>query len=394
MEDKYFIEIGCQQRNHHEARVCGDVFLSHRIREEGRTIVVLSDGLGHGIKANLLATLTSTLAVNLTEEHKSIDRIAEIIMDTLPVDQEKQLNFATFTILDIEQDGTVSVLEYENPQTLFMKGNRIYEPGWNCLILSSEKNRGKEILNTSIHAMKEDRIVFFSDGVVQSGLGSEKFPMGWGEENVKHFILEKINDENDISALKLASLVVNKANQNDNFFPKDDTSCIVIYFREPRKLMICTGPPQDHENDSVVASILQEFKGKKIICGATTGGMIAREWGTEIVDDVIMHDPELPPVSHMKGVELITEGILTLSKVSELLKIYNQNYNLGNGPADQIIRLIMESDEIDFLVGTSINIAHQDPSLPVELELRRTVVHRIVRLLEQRFLKETKMVFY
>lgn len=356
--------------------------------------MVLSDGIGHGIKANLLATLTSTLAVNFTQEHKSIDRIAEIIMDTLPVDSEKQLNYSTFTIIDVDQDGDVSILEYENPKTLLLRGFRIHEPGWNCIVLDSEKNNGKEVLTAHFKAAKEDRIVFFSDGVVQSGLGSDRYPVGWGEENVSNFVLEMVKDEHDISAVKLASMVINKANQNDDFNPKDDISCAVIYFREPRKLMICTGPPQDQGKDSDFASILQKFTGKKIICGATTSNMISREWGTEIIDETVMFDPELPPVSHMKGVDLITEGILTLSKVSELLKKFNQNYKLGKGPADEIVRVILECDEINFLVGTSINIAHQDPTLPVELELRRTVVHRIVRVLDEKFLKEARMTFY
>jgi hypothetical protein len=394
VEDKFYIEINCQQRNHGEERVCGDVFLSRRIREEGRTVVVLSDGIGHGIKANLLATLTTTLAVNFTVEHKSIDRIAEIIMDTLPVDMEKQLNFSTFTIIDIDQDGNISVLEYENPKTLFLRGTRIFEPGWNCIMLNSEKNSSKEVLSTNFKAAKEDRIVFFTDGVMQSGLGSDSFPLGWGEANVLNLLLDKVKDEYDISAAKLAAAVINKANQNDDFDPKDDISCVVIYFREPRKLMICTGPPQEPANDKVFAGLLKQFEGKKIICGASTGNMIAREWDEEIIDETVMPDPDLPPVSHMKGVDLMTEGILTLSKVNEMLRNFNQNYKFGKGPADEIVKAILDSDEIHFLVGTSINIAHQDHTLPVELELRRTVVHRITSVLEEKFLKEVRTTFY
>ena len=158
--------------------------------------------------------------------------------------------------------------------------------------------------------------------------------------------------------------------------------------------MICTGPPQQPENDAVFCDIFSQFQGKKIICGATTADMVAREWGEEIHDTNVQMDPELPPVSHMKGVELITEGILTLSKTSELLKKYNNNYKLGKGPADEIVRFLLDCDEIHFLVGTNINIAHQDPTLPIELELRRTVVHRIARTLEEKFLKEVTMKFY
>ena len=393
MDEKFFIEVTCQQKSHGDARVSGDVFISKRIKEEGRIIVVLSDGMGHGIKANLLGTLTATLAVSFTQEHKEVQKIAEIIMNTLPVDSVKQMNYSTFTIVEIDVDGEVRILEYENPKTLVLRGARLHEPVWNVIVTEGERHSGKEILTTSFRPQKEDRLVFCSDGVVQSGLGSERYPMGFGEESLQLLVLDAIQEEHNISAVKLASKVLDKANLNDNYHPKDDISCAVIYFREPRKLMICTGPPQDPADDKMIAAVLGQFEGKKIICGATTGDMIAREWGSKIADTNLMLDPELPPVSHMPGVDLITEGILTLSKVSEVLKNYNQNYKFGKGPADEIVRMILECDEIHFLVGTSINVAHQDPTLPIELELRRTVVHRITRTLEEKFLKQVTMKF-
>ncbi len=394
MDEKFYIEVNCQQKCHGEARVCGDVFISRRIKEEGRIIVVLSDGMGHGIKANMLGTLTATLAVNFTQEHKSVQKITEIIMKTLPVDSMKKMNYSTFTIVEIDVDGEVRILEYENPKTLILRGSKLYEPDWNCVVLEGEKNVGREVLTTTFKPQKEDRIVFCSDGVTQSGLGSERLLMGWGAENLQKFVEDSIRDEQDISAVKLGTRVVNKANQNDNFHPLDDISCGVIYFREPRKLMIFSGPPQDPAVDAMFTGLLKQFEGKKIICGATTADMVAREWGEEIIDSKVRYDLELPPVSHMDGVDLITEGILTLSKVSELLKKYNNNYMLGKGPADEIVRFLLESDEIHFLVGTNINTAHQDPTMPVELELRRTVVHRITRTLEEKFLKEVTMKFF
>jgi hypothetical protein len=394
LDDNFYIEINCQQKNHSEERVCGDVFLSKKIKEEGRFIIVLSDGLGHGIKANLLAILTSTLAANLTEERQSINRIADTIMNTLPFDEVKQLNYSTFTILEIDGEGEAKILEFENPKTVIFRGGRRFEPLWNVVVLDSEKNPGREILATSFRPKKEDRIVFCTDGVVQSGLGNEIFPTGWGQENFEKYVFDSIKEEHDISAAKLAGRVINKANLNDQFFPKDDMSCAVVYFREPRKLMVCTGPPQEEESDSEFARILKAFDGKKIICGATTSDIISREWKKEITDSNVITDPELPPVSHMEGVELITEGILTLSKVNEILKEYNQSTKLGKGPADEIVKLILDSDEIQFIAGTKINVAHQDPNLPVDLELRRTVVHRITRVLEEKFLKEVSMRFY
>jgi len=394
MDEKFYIEVVCKQKNHGDARVCGDVFYTRKIREEGRIIAVLSDGMGHGIKANILATLTSTLALNLTQEHKAVESIAETIMSTLPIDSVKAMNYSTFTIADIDVDGEVKILEYENPKTLFFRGARLFEPKWNGVVLEGVKHAGKEVLTTSFRPVKEDRIVFCSDGVVQSGLGSDKYPMGFGQENLELLLIDAISEEHDISADKLASKVLDRANLNDGFHPRDDISCAVIYYREPRKLMICSGPPVDPANDSMFASLLQQFDGRKIISGATTGDMIAREWGKEIIDENVINDPSLPPVSHMEGVELVTEGILTLSKVSELLKKYNSAYETGNGPADQIVRAVLECDEIHFLVGTNINVAHQDPTLPMELELRRTVVHRICRTLDEKFMKEVSMKFF
>jgi hypothetical protein len=394
MNEKFFIDVNCQQKSHGEARVCGDVFISRRIKEEGRIIIVLSDGMGHGIKANMLATLTATLAVNFTQEHKSVQKSTEFMMKTLPVDSVRNMNYSTFTIVEIDVEGEVTILEYENPKTLVMRGPRLHEPEWTCVVLEGEKNAGREVLSTTFKPQKEDRIVFCSDGVTQSGLGGDKYQMGWGLENLQHFVEETIREESDISAVKLSTRVINKANQNDNFHPLDDISCGVIYFREPRKLMIFSGPPQDPANDEMFTGLLKQFEGKKIICGATTGDMVAREWGEKITDSLEMPDPELPPVSHMNGVDLITEGILTLSKVSELLKKYQNSYQLGKGPADEIVRYLLDSDEIHFLVGTNINVAHQDPTMPVELELRRTVVFRITRTLEEKFLKEVTMKFF
>jgi hypothetical protein len=394
VERDFYIEVNCLQKNHSEERVCGDVFLSRRIKEEGRLIIILSDGIGHGIKANLLATLTATLAVNFTQEHKSAEETAGIIMNTLPVDSVKNTNYATFTIIEIDAEGVVNILEYENPRTLILKGTRPFQPQWTGILLNTEKHREKEILQCTFTAEKEDRIVFCSDGVVQSGLGSEKHPLGWGEEYLAMLIRESVKEEHDISAVKLSTKVINRANLNDNFFPKDDMSCGVIYFRDPRKLLICTGPPQEESDDIEFTRLFEEFEGKKIICGATTADLLARELKKEITDSTDIPDPDLPPVAHMDGVEIITEGILTLSKVNEILKAYSQSTKLGKGPADEIVKRLLESDEIHFQVGTKINVAHQDPTLPVELELRRTVVHRISKVLEEKFLKEVQMRFY
>ncbi len=393
MNQPFYIEVNCQQKNHEGERICGDVFLSERIKKENRIVAVLSDGMGHGVKANILATLTATMALNFTREHKDVNTIAEIIMNTLPVCSVRQISYSTFTIIDIEMDGKVSILEYDNPQTTILRGKYTFEPEWKCIILESEKNKGKELRSCTFYPKKDDRIIFCSDGISQSGLGTKQYPFGWGVKNLNKFILDTIKQKPFISARKLARKVLNTAIGHDNYHSKDDTSCASIYFREPRKLLLVTGPPYEKKKDIDLAMAVHKYQGKKIICGATTTEVVARELGLEIRDSFEFTDNDLPPISYIDGINLVTEGILTLTKVTEILKAHNNNFVLGKGPADQIVDLILQSDEIHIIIGTRINIAHQDPTLPIELEIRRTVVKRIAALLEEKFLKEVTLEF-
>lgn len=387
MKKDFYIEVNSQQRNYDEERICGDVFLNKYIKEEDRVIAVLSDGMGHGVKANILATLTSTMAINFTREHKEIDRIAEIIMNTLPVCSERKIAYSTFTIVDVESSGRANILEYDNPHAVILRKNQEFDPGWKKVVLEKGKHAGKILRTCTFMPEKEDRIIFCSDGVSQSGMGSELYPFGWERDNIANYAATLVTSESSISASMLAAKIVTMAHKNDAYKAKDDISCAILYFREPRKLMICTGPPYEKEKDKELAGKVKSYEGRVILCGGTTADIIARELNRTIVDELIFEDPELPPESFLEGIDLVTEGILTLQKVNEILKTYNNSVRLGKGPADKIVKMLMESDEIHFIIGTRINIAHQDPNLPVELEIRRTVVKRIARLLEEKWLK-------
>lgn len=391
MKESFHIEVGYHQKNHGRERICGDVFLSRKVKEENRLITVLSDGMGHGVKANILATLTSTMALNFAREHRDATRIADIIMNTLPVCSQRKISYATFTIVDVESDREIRILEYDNPECIILRGIKPVQPEWTCLIMTSEKNSGKEIKTCTFQPNREDRIIFCSDGITQSGMGSRKYPFGWGWENLREFITRLVEQDPGISAAKLANRIVSEAHRNDDYSSKDDTSCAVLYFREPRKMLLCSGPPYEKENDSRLAAIVEEYEGKKIICGGTTADLVARELKKTIDDSFEFHDPDLPPESSMEGIDLVTEGILTLSKVSEILQKYNPAMQLGKGPADKIVKLLTDSDEIKIIIGTCINVAHQDPSLPVELEIRRTVLKRIAGILEEKHLKEVSI---
>lgn len=393
MANDFFLEVGFQQRNCHKQRICGDVFIKKRIKEENRTVVVLSDGMGHGVKANLLATLTATMAVNFTLEHKEEFRIAEIIMNTLPVCSERQMSYSTFTIVDYTPEGLVRILEYDNPQTFVLRDGKALVLNWQCLMLNSENNRGKEIKYCSFYPRVEDRIIICSDGITQSAMGQDHYPFGWGIINLQEYTVDIVRKDPTMSAAHLASRVVSIANKLDNYQPKDDSTCGVLYFRNPRRCIVLTGPPFDEKDDKTIAGRFKEFDGKKVICGATTGDIVSRELGLKITDSFDFDDPELPPISYMPGAEFLSEGILTLSKVHKLLDEFTINRRPGKGPAEMLMQLLIESDEIHFLIGTRINEAHQDPNLPIDLEIRRTVVRRIARILEDKFLKDVYLEF-
>ncbi|TRX64301.1 SpoIIE family protein phosphatase [Carboxylicivirga sp. M1479] len=393
LENNFFIDVECRQFNHVGEMICGDVFLSHRIKEEGRIIAVLSDGMGSGVKANVLATLTASMAMNFTIEHREVARSAEIIMNTLPVCSVRKVSYSTFTIIDIEDDGTTTIVEYDNPLCLVMRGQSEFDPGWEDLILKSDKNKGKKLRICKFKARLEDRIFFWSDGIVQSGMGSRAFPFGWGRDDLGSYVRKIVKYTPFASSGKLAQKVINMAKLHDGDEPKDDTSCGVIYYREPRKLLLVTGPPFDEHNDFTFSLKVKQFKGQKIIAGGTTAEVVARELALKFDAGIDSEDSELPPVSFMEGISLVTEGILTLGKVARLLESYNNDSKLGKGPAEQIIKKLFESDRIHILNGTRINVAHQDPNLPVELEIRRTVVKRVVRLLEEKFLKDVSIEY-
>ena len=393
MGTDFHIEVSYAQRYYHDQRICGDVFLSERLKDENRVIAVLSDGMGHGVKANVLGTLTAKMAMNFTKEHRDPARIAEIIIKTLPICSERKIAYSTFAVIDIESDGKVNIIEYENPQCIITRGGKVYEPEWQCMILDTPDKTKRELLYCSFYAQKEDRITLFSDGIEQSGMGSEKNPFGWPREKIIEYILGLINQTPDVSGQNIANKLVNRANMHDNYSPLDDTTCASIYFREPRKMLLCTGPPYEMERDVDYGNIVKTFNGIKVLCGGTTADIMAKVLNRKVVDVFEFEDPELPPISKMDGINLITEGILTLSKVNRMLEEYSKKTSLGRGPADLIVKYFLESDEIRFVIGTRINTAHQDPNLPMELEIRRTVIKRIARLLENKFLKQVTLEY-
>lgn len=395
-KEKFFIEVGSYQNNKFNNIVCGDCVLLRKCIGENRSIAVLSDGLGSGVKANVLSTMTASMAMNFRVRHEPILRTIKAIMDTLPVDSVRNISYSTFTIIDVDSDGEAKIVEFDNPPLLLVRDNKVTRIKTDDTIIKrkAEGDRQDErlIKMSNLTLKKEDRLICFSDGVSQSGIGNRDMPFGW-EDGIDEFIEELVKKNPKISARELSMRIVKQAELNDILKPKDDTSCVVLYVREPRRLLICTGPPFSENKDKYLAEIVSHYKGKKIVCGGTTSQILSRELKREITVNIDDIAAGLPPSSQMEGIDLMTEGIITLGALSELLRKGMNNNLTGEGPAWEIYRMILDADIIDLVVGTKINVAHQDPSLPVELEIRRNVVKNIAVLLEERFMKEVRLKF-
>jgi len=371
--------------------VVGDVFLSRKIREEGRVITVLSDGLGSGVKAGVLANLTATMALRYTTAFVDVRQSAKTIMNTLPVCEQRKISYSTFTIVDLDADGKTRVIEHGNPPLLLLRGQTPVPIERASLTLEAWKDR--VIHYSEFETQLGDRIVFFSDGVSQSGLGRVGLPLGWGQHRVTDFLQRLIATENEISSHELSRRLVAEALANDGRAAKDDITCGAIYYRRPRRLLVITGPPFSKERDGELAELVQTFDGRKVICGGTTAGIVSRLLGRPVTMDLKNFDPEIPPPAVMEGVDLVTEGTVTLAKVAEILERGNPSEPARKNPAYDLVALMLQSDIVEFMVGTRINEAHQDPNVPVELDLRRNIIRKIAALLETNHLKETSLQF-
>lgn len=391
MTGESFIDIDFCQRSKHGQVVSGDVFLSRKIKEEGRIISVLSDGLGSGVKASVLANLTATMALRYTSAFVDVRKSARIIMDTLPICDLRKISYSTFTIVDLDPDGRTRVIEHGNPPLVVLRDNRPLPLERVSITLEQWKDR--TIHYSEFDTRLGDRIICCSDGVTQSGLGRVGLPLGWGPERAVRFLCEQIAGEGEISAHTLSQRLVAAALANDGRQPKDDITCGVVYYRRPRRLLVITGPPFAKERDGELAELVQEFDGRKAICGGTTAGIVARQLQRPVKMSLAHLDPEIPPGAEMEGVDLITEGTVTLARVAELLERPAGAEAGPKNPARDLVALMLESDIVQFVVGTRINEAHQDPAMPVELGLRRNIVRKIAALLETRFLKEATVSF-
>ncbi|MBB6482462.1 SpoIIE family protein phosphatase [Spirochaeta isovalerica] len=394
----FFIEVDYSQYFKEGQSIGGDVFLLSKGEERDRIICTLSDGLGSGVKANVLANLTAHMAQKYAAGTTDMVKSAEIIMNTLPVCRERKISYSTFTILRMENLKSdkvrASIVEYDNPGFLLIRDGA-------CLCPEKTRHelkrpgafKDENLFHTELELEAGDRIIFFTDGITQAGLGTKQLPLGWRAGNVKRYILELLNNRRETSAYELASAVTAKARALDIYKAKDDITCASVYIRKPRRLIVSTGPPIDESRDEKLVKAIADFDGRKVIAGGTTAQIYSRITGKKLKVALSDCDGDLPPCASMEGVDLVTEGMLTLNRIAGHLEKRISLNELPRNSAGQFLKLLLESDQVRFLVGTKINDAHQDPSIPFEIGIRRSIIGRIVKALEENYLKETELEF-
>jgi len=390
---KLFLELDHYQERKHNQAACGDVFLSRKIEADQRVISVLADGLGSGIKASVLAHLTATMALRYMEGDVDVRKAAGIIMATLPVCSERQIAYSTFTIVEMDPWGATRILEYDNPPFVLMRGSDPVPVPAEILPLPDTAGREAEIRHTRFQARPGDRIVFFTDGVSQAGVGRPGTPLGWGQEPVARFLSKVIRERPRISARQLARALVVRAQAIDGGQSRDDISCGVMYYREPREVLVLTGAPVARARDAEMANTALAFTGRKVICGGTTAAILSRGLERPLTMDLRNLDPDVPPVSRMEGFDLVTEGAITLARTVRLLEEEDSPDLLTPNAATQLAGILLDSDIIHIVAGTKINEALQDPSLPEDLDIRRNILRGLKKGLTEKFLKEVRIRF-
>ncbi len=376
---RFFADVAVDSLNKYGEELCGDKV--EVVRTENSTIVVLADGLGSGVKANILATLTTKIAATMLREGADIYETVDTIVKTLPVCQVRQLAYSTFAIVKILDNREVYIAEYDNPPIFFYR-NGVYED----LPRKELTISGKTIQESSFKLKENDTLVLVSDGVIHAGVGGF-MNLGWQWPQVKGFLDKRIGKK---SAKLISKDLVEACSCLYMDKPGDDTTVTTIKIRKPETVNLFTGPPEDCRVDGWLVHELVESDGKRVICGGTAANIVSRELKEEILVDYDTLSPEIPPIGSLKGFELVTEGVLTLRRTVEILKGFldgkdNQILKLkDNNGAAKLAGLLMEDcTNLTLWVGKAINPAHQNPDLPIDLSIKMQEVERLADVMRQ-----------
>lgn len=395
MADDLFIEMEASQFTKTGQAACGDDVRFETIERENRHLVALSDGLGSGVKAHVLATMTTSMAIRFLASNIPTLEAAEIIMDSLPVCEVRKIGYATFSLFDFRLGGRARITEMGNPGYIHLRGVEEVKPLVDETVVS-EHWPDREVRECEADFQCGDRVIMCSDGVTQSGLGVRKdMKFGWRRSGVMKFAQAEIAQNPEVSAHDLAAAIAREALLITPGGCKDDITCCVVYLRHPRIMRILTGPPFYREHDAEYARQALLGPDHVVVCGGTSANILERELGVKVKLNLadMRSSGGLPPVGRMEGIGIATEGILTLGRVLGALE---EKRPTEHEPAAvrAIIDRMMRHDRIEFVIGTKVNESHQDPNIPQDLELRRSVIRRMATALERNYRKQVKIDFY
>ncbi len=377
-----YIDVNYESLNKYREELCGDKV--EIIRSSDSVVVVLADGLGSGVKANILATLTSKIIGTIMSNGLDIEEAVNTIASTLPVCKEREVAYSTFSIIQIFNNGEGYLVEFDNPAIMRLRKGRLLE-----IETESREISGKLINEARFSVSPDDLFIMISDGVIHAGIG-QTLNLGWQWDNVRDYVQKTY--KKDMSSKAIAKLLLSACDSLYANEPGDDTTVVALKAKKPIKLNLMIGPPVDMEKDKNIVAKFMNREGKKVICGGTTSQIVARITGKEIKTSIEYFNPSVPPTAEIEGINLTTEGVLTLRRTLELLKTCVSPestmsdflmLNKKDGASKLAKMLFEESTSIYFFIGQAINPAHQNPEFPLNMGLKFKLVEEIAGLLSQ-----------
>ncbi|BCK01746.1 SpoIIE family protein phosphatase [Anaerocolumna chitinilytica] len=386
------IDAAYKSLNKVKEELCGDKV--EMLKTSDSNILILADGMGSGVKANILATLTSKILGTMFLNGASIDDCIETIAKTLPVCQVRQVAYSTFSILQVFQDGQVYLAEFDNPSCIVIRKGKVLSLPFTERVLEN-----KVIRECRFQAEQNDCFILMSDGVIHAGVGN-LLNFGWNWNNVADYAL--LAAKETLSASRLANTLIKACDDLYLSLPGDDTTVAVLRVTAAKKIDLFTGPPRNPEDDRKLIREFIESQGKKIICGGTSANIASRILKHPLVTSLNYTDPSLPPIATMEGIDLVTEGVLTLSRALDLVKRYKdgpvdeqffEELDKDNGGSMVARYIIEDCTVLNLYVGKAMNEAHQNPSLPFNLSIRLHLIEQLKEAISS-LGKEVNIYYY
>ena len=372
-------DIGYMSINHVGEQLCGDHV---EVVEEGdnNTIIVLADGLGSGVKANILSTLTSKIISTMLAAGLKLEEAVETIAATLPVCSERGVAYSTFTIIRLIGCEKAEIIQYDNPKSILLRNGENLE-----LSTTTTEIGGKKISKAEIALKENDIFIAMSDGVEHAGVGL-RYNFGWRRDDIIDFMQTFYHV--GFTAKTLTKILLDEVNRLYDGAPGDDATVCTVHIRSRVPVNLMFGPPSVRDDGRKMMSLFFSKEGKHIVCGGTTSTIAAEFLGKSLRPKLDFYDPEIPPIAEIEGVDLVTEGVITINRVLEYAKNYlsdNSSYDEWSSKRDGaslISRMLFEeATDINFFVGRAVNPAHQNPNLPINFNIKMTLVDELSRCL-------------